>query len=86
MFTGKRRKAHTCSNKTDQIDSVMIARITRDEADYLPDVQENREAEELNAINRQREELVKEQTRIKNRLHSKLMQINTRYKEKYGKL
>jgi transposase len=86
VFTGKKRKAHTCSDKTDQIDSVMIARITRDEADYLPDVREDLEAEELNVINRQREELVKEQTRIKNRLHAKLTQINPEYKEKYGKL
>lgn len=54
VFTGKKRKAHTCSDKTDQIDSVMIARITRDEADYLPDVNDCQEAEELNAINRQR--------------------------------
>ena len=86
VFTGKKRKAHTCSNKTDQIDSVTIAKITRDEADYLPDVKDNQEAEELNAINRQREELVKEQTRIKNRLHAKLTQINPQYKEKYGLL
>lgn len=86
VFTGKKRKAHTCSDKTDQIDSVMIARITRDEADYLPDVNDNQEAEELNAIIRQREELVKEQTRIKNRIHAKLTQINPQYKEKYKKL
>jgi transposase len=86
VFTGKKRKAHTCSDKTDQIDSVMIARITRDEADYLPDIQDNIESEELNAINRQREELVKEQTRIKNRIHAKLTQIDPEYKVKYKKL
>ncbi|NJK98196.1 MAG: IS110 family transposase [Bacteroidales bacterium] len=64
----------------------MIARITRDEVDYLPDIQDNQEAEELNAVNRQREELVKEETRIKNRLHAKLIQINPEYKDRYGKL
>lgn len=86
VFTGKKRKAHTCSDKTDQIDSVMIARLTRDESDYLPDIKDNLEAEELNAINRQREELVKEQTRIKNRIHAKLTQINPQYKENYNNL
>lgn len=85
VFTGKRRKAHTCSNKTDQINSLVIAKITRDEEKYLPDIQVNQEAEELKAIIRQREELVKERTRIKNRLHSKLTQINPQYKELYGK-
>jgi transposase len=86
VFTGKKRKAHTCLNKTDQIDSVVIAKITRDEQDYLPDIQVNQESEELKAITRQREELVKEQTRVKNRLHAKLTQIDPQYKEKYGKL
>ena len=84
VFTGKKRKAHTCSNKTDQIDSVVIAKITRDEHDYLPDIQINLESEEIKAIICQREELVKEQTRVKNRLHSKLTQIDPQYKEKYG--
>ena len=84
VFTGKKRKAHTCSSKTDLIDSIIIAKITRDEQDYLPDIQINQESEELKAITRQREELVKEQTRIKNRLHSKLTQFDPQYKENYG--
>lgn len=86
IFTGKRRKAHTCYNKTDEIDAVVIAKITRDEADYLPDVQVNSFQEILIAISKQRNELVKEQTRIKNRLHSKLTQFDTQYKKKYGSI
>jgi transposase len=86
VFTGKSRKASTNRNKTDEIDSVVIAKVTRDQMDYLPDIQINKEQEELKAITRQRDELVKEQTRTKNRLHAKLTSINPMYKEAYGLL
>lgn len=83
VFTGKKRKAHTCLNKTDQIDSFVVAKITRDEEDYLPDIFDDAKSYELKSITRQREELVKEKTRIKNRLHSKMTQINPSYKKDY---
>lgn len=86
VYTGKSRKACTNRNKTDEIDSIEIAKITRDRLKVLPNIQFNDEQEDLKAIVRQREDLVKEQTMTKNRLHAKLTQINPMYKNKYGPL
>lgn len=80
IFIGKSRKASTNKNKTDLIDSVVIARILRDEIDYLPNIQTNIIQVELKMIIRQREALIKEQTRSINRLHSKLVNFDPQYK------
>lgn len=86
IFTGKRRKLHTNRNKTDEIDSLVIARILRDDAEYLPDILIDKQQDEIKSIIRQREELVKEKTRLVNRIHSKLTAINPMYKKLYGDL
>ena len=86
VFTGLKRKAHTCYDKTDLIDSVVIARITRDEIKYLPDIKINAAQEDLKLIIRQRGELVKERTKLVNRLHAKLTQFMPGYKKMFGNL
>lgn len=86
IFTGKSRKASTNKNKTDLIDSVVIARILRDEIEYLPNIQTNIIQVELKMIIRQREEMVKEQTRSINRLHAKLVNFDPQYKNLYSNL
>jgi len=86
VFTGLKRKAHTRYDKTDLIDSIVIERITRDEVKYLPDIRVDEEQEDLKLIIRQRNELVKEKTRLVNRLHSKLTQLMPGYKKTFGSL
>lgn len=85
VFTGKKRKANTRKGKTDEIDSFEVARITRDEKDYLPDISFNEKQEQSKLISKQRNDMVNEKVRLINRLHAKLMNIDTSYKKTYGK-
>lgn len=86
VFTSNKRKKHTSKSKTDEIDSIAIAKITRDELNYLPDIDINEFQDELKGINRQRDRLIKDRTKYINRLHAKLTRINSSYEEVYGKL
>jgi transposase len=86
VFTGKKRMANTCRSKTDKIDSLVIAKITRDHLDRLPDIFSDEPKEELKFLVKQRDDLVKEYTRVKNRLHAILTKVAPGYQEKYGKL
>jgi transposase len=85
IFTGKKRKASTRRSKTDEIDALMVAKITRDEQNYLPDIIIDEKKDEIKSISDQRDNLVKEKVRLVNRLHSKLIQFDTQYKKRYGK-
>ena len=85
VFTGKRRKASTKKDKTDEIDAFIVAKITRDEVNVLPDIVNDEKQEQIKLISSHRDELVKEKVRLVNRLHSKLTQIDTSYKQRYGK-
>jgi|WetSurMetagenome_2_1015567.scaffolds.fasta_scaffold149992_1 transposase len=65
------------ANKTDRVDSVKLARALENgelQSIYIP----NREAEEFRALNRYRNQLIKDQTRLKNRLKAMLAQFNYR--------
>jgi transposase len=85
VFTGKTRKASTKRGKTDEIDSYVVAKITRDERDYLPDIAFDDRQEKIKLITKQRDDAVEEKVRLVNRLHSKLIQIDTSYKQRYGR-
>lgn len=84
IFTGKKRVKHTKRNKTDEIDSLVIAKITRDEYKYLPVIIADEGNEGIKAIVKQRENAMKDKVRLVNRLHSKLIQLDTSYKIRYG--
>lgn len=86
VFTGQKRSKHTCKSKTDSIDALVIAKIVRDERDHLPDIQPDKEKEEIAALVKQREAIVKDCTRIKNRLHAKLVDLKSDYKEEIKSL
>jgi transposase len=85
VFTGKTRKASTKRDKTDEIDAYVVAKITRDERDYLPNIAFDDRQEKIKLISKQRDDAVEEKVRLVNRLHSKLFQIDTLYKQRYGK-
>jgi transposase len=84
VFTGKKRKASTRRNKTDEIDALVIAKITRDEQKHLPDIIIDEKKEEVKALSDHRENAVKDKVRTVNRLHATLMQFDTSYKKRYG--
>lgn len=64
-------------NKTDKIDSAKLAR-SLENGELTGIYQPDREAEELRALNRYRNQLIREQTRLKNRLKAMLAQFNHR--------
>lgn len=68
-------KSKELANKTDQVDSAKLARSLENgelSGIYIPD----RKAEEFRALNRYRNQLIKDQTRLKNRLKAMLAQFN----------
>lgn len=82
IFTGRKRSQNTKKNKTDKIDSVAIAKVLRDEIDSLPDIIVDTERENIKATVKQREAIVKDATRIKNRMHAQLISIDSCYNKK----
>jgi len=84
VFTGKTRKASTRRDKTDEIDAFVVAKITRDEKNYLPDIAFDDRQEQVKSISNQRDNIIEEKVRLVNRLHSKLIHIDTSYKKRYG--
>jgi len=85
VYTGQRRKASTKRDKTDQIDSLVVAKITRDEQNQLPDICFDDRQEQVKLISKYRDDLVEEKVRLVNRMHSKLIQVDTSYKKNYGR-
>lgn len=86
VYTSRKRNANTKRAKTDDIDALTIAKVLRDEQNNLPTIVVDLEREEITLILKERENVIKDRTRCKNRLHAKLIDIDSSYKDKIKRL
>lgn len=87
IMVDRLRQNATHPEKSDSLDALGVAKVMMQSIDTLPPYtisEESKRAKQLKEISMDRDYLVKERTRIKNRLHSLLHRIwNTEYKEKF---
>lgn len=67
--------------KSDSLDAEAVAHTVRREADALPRVVCNDDARILSHLSEERETLVHEATRVRNRLHAVLLELDPEYKQ-----
>ena len=73
-------------DKTDDLDAAAVARIVRQEGRALPQVHAEDESAVLSLLTTEREELLREGTRIQNQLHHLLLQLDPEYKTRLRSL
>ncbi len=84
--TAQYRKRGRTQDKTDTADALAMARLLRAESEYLPQVQADDVSTELRVLSEHRDNLVDDRTRLINRLHAQMLQIDPSYREKSGAL
>ncbi len=84
--TAQYRRRGRKQDKTDQADAVAIARLLVAEAQTLPVVQGDDLSTEMRILSDHRDSLLAEHTRLINRLHSQMLQIDPSYRQKSGPL
>lgn len=84
--TAQYRKRGRSQDKTDTADALAMARLLRAEREYLPEVQADDVSTELRVLSEHRDNLVGDRTRLINRLHAQMLQIDPSYQEKCGPL
>jgi len=85
LTAGGRLRARK-TDKTDDLDAAAVARIVRQEERALPEIQTDDESALLSLLTTEREELIREGTRIQNQLHHLLLQFDPAYKDGVGRL
>jgi transposase len=84
--TAQYRKRGRSQDETDHTDALAMARLLRAEAEYLPRVRPDDPSTELRLLSDHRDNLVAERTRLVNRLHAQMPQIDPCYTERGGTL
>ncbi len=84
--TAQYRRRARKQDKTDQTDALAIARLLVAEAEALPIVRADDPSTELRILSDHRDNLLAERTRLINRLHAQMLQIDPKYKERSGPL
>ncbi|MDP9382687.1 MAG: IS110 family transposase [Chloroflexota bacterium] len=84
--TAQYRKRARTQDKTDTADALAMARLLRAESEYLPRVHADDVSTELRVLSEHRDNLVDDRTRLINRLHAQMLQIDPSYREKSGPL
>jgi len=79
--TKRERKQSTSPDKSDKVDAEAIANVLLAEYDKLPTIKNDANFKAIRQLNNQRKNLVKEQTRVKNRLHNLIHQQYPEYKK-----
>jgi len=79
--TKRERKQSTSPDKSDKIDAEAIANVLLAEYDKLPTIKNDANFKAIRQLNNQRKSLVKEQTKVKNRLHNLIHQQYPEYKK-----
>ena len=85
QLTAQARRQQRTHAKTDPIDALLVARITLRDED-LPTVRTDGPLDDLRALVRYRRELLAERTRLTNRLHADLHQLQPGYQARLRKL
>ncbi len=84
--TAQYRKRGRSQDKTDTADALAMARLLRAEHEYLPEVHADDVSTELRVLSEHRDNLVGDRTRLINRLHAQMLQIDPSYRDKSGSL
>ena len=85
-LTGRKRRRSRDAAKSDPHDALAVARVALQEADHLPVVQADDETTQVSILVEQRDNLVNEQRRLLNQMHSQLTEIDPHYKKRLGML
>ena len=81
VLTKRERDHSPNSNKSDKDDAEAVANVLLSKWDKLPTIKKNANFKAIRHLNNQRQNLVKEQTKIKNRLHNLIHKQYPNYKE-----
>ena len=84
--TAQYRKRGRSQDKTDTADALAMARLLRAEHEYLPEVHADDVSTELRVLSEHRDNLVGDRTRLINRLHAQILQLDPSYQDKSGSL
>jgi transposase len=84
--TAQYRKRSRTQDKTDHADALAMARLLRAEHEFLPLVRPDDCSTELRLLSDHRDNLVVDRTRLINRLHAQMLQIDPCYAQKSGTL
>ncbi len=84
--TAQYRKRGRTQDKTDHADALAMARLLRAEHECLPLVRPDDCSTELRLLSDHRDNLVVDRTRLINRLHAQMLQIDPCYAQKSGAL
>lgn len=79
-ITKRERKHKPIPDKSDDVDAEAIAKALLSQWDNLPEVERDEVYEAIRELNNQRQSLVKQKTKIKNRLHKLIHQQYPNYK------
>jgi len=79
--TKREREQSTSPDKSDKIDAKAIASVLFNKYDELPVIKNDANFKAIRQLNNQRKSLVKEQTKVKNRLHNLIHQQYPEYKK-----
>jgi len=79
--TKRERKESTSPDKSDKVGAKAIANVLLAEYDKLPTIKNDANFKAIRQLNNQRKSLVKEQTKVKNRLHNLIHQQYPEYKK-----
>ena len=82
--TAQYRRRGRTQDKTDATDAVAIARLLMAEGEALPLVRVDDQSTELRLLSDHRDNLLCERTRLINRLHSQMLQLDPCYQHKSG--
>jgi transposase len=79
-WTAEKRRSARHPGKTDRLDARAVAQLVRQEAPDLPVVHQEDETAVLDLLTSEREAAVEESTRLRNRIHALLLQIDPQYR------
>ena len=85
-WTASGRRRARKGEKTDALDATAVARTVIQEGSGLPRVHPDDESSILSVLTTERDELVRESTRIRNQIHHLLLQVDPGYKGEIGRL
>ncbi len=83
-WTASGRRSARKGEKTDALDATAVARTVRMEGSALPRVQPDDESSILSVLTTERDELIRESSRIRNQIHHLLLQVDPEYKGQIG--
>ncbi len=85
-LTARERRRAVKRGKSDRLDAQAVAKVVLEASEQLPKVVDNEEAQLLAHLSEERETLVQDGNRVRNRLHSILLKLDPEYKTKTGAL